>query len=316
MSLILRFDDGYYLNSKEAAIYFAQNPGNEVSDVVELEDFPLLQYSQKLMVLRDTLARQRELQLALLEKEKQISEKTKIYNGVYEQVLSKKRKDVRIDQLTKTNARDEEQLAKRVKMLAVVKENMKKKKEEMEFFSQTFAAYRQDLERTHKTLMQNKERLELSQKIYVARKIKVLFMVGYVFFNEQTQGVFKSIWRLKTLSALGEKSEGKIGNCLGYAVLLAMLLSKYINVSLPYPLVYNGPRSSIKKDRTEEFALYMVRGGDKPKLVRAIELLVQDYLQITSFCKITVVLQDVDAAEQLRLMLTCVADYLTNFFTK
>jgi hypothetical protein len=283
--------------------------------VADLDPLPLPEYSEKLKKLRDGLARQRELQVVLGNKAKDISEKAKTYNQVYDVVLSKKRREVRVEQLTRSNARDEEQLAKRVKMLAHIKENMKKKKEEMEFFSQTFTAYQQDLERTHQTLLQNKERLEMAQKIYLARKIKVLFILGYIFFNDKTQGVFKGILRRKHLLTLADKTEGKIGNCLGYAVLLAMHLSKYINVSLPYPLVYNAQRSAIKKDRTEELPLHLVRGGDKSKLVRGIELLVQDYLQITSFCKITIVLQDPDPSEQLRSILTCLSNYLSNFFT-
>lgn len=317
VSLLIRFDDGYYLNSKDAAMYFAQHPGAEPNEEVTLEDLQLRIYAEKLEIFRDRLATHKKVREEVRLQEREISGKAQNYNKMYEVLLNRRRRDNGVEMLRKQLLRDEERLSKRMSMLSIIKENIKKK-EDREFFSKVFAAFGEDLGKNQQLLAQSKEKLEMYQRIYVARKIKMLFVLGYVFFNDKSSAIFKKILRLRDIHTTTEKVDQKIANALGFAVMLGIMMAKYLNLSLAFPMIYNGPRSMIKASKSDELPLYLTSKSEKAKFMKGVEMLVQNLLQIISFCGITFKSSraEADPAIQLPETIICLTNYLSHFFIK
>eukprot|EP01022_Parablepharisma_sp_SALTPOND_P015903 TRINITY_DN2281_c1_g1_i1.p2 TRINITY_DN2281_c1_g1~~TRINITY_DN2281_c1_g1_i1.p2 ORF type:complete len:393 (-),score=29.66 TRINITY_DN2281_c1_g1_i1:2474-3652(-) len=289
--------------------------GVDQNEDVDLGVLPLKSYSEKLCILRDKLKIQQNLQKEIRSLENEISSKAKEYNKVYEIVLNKRRREGQVDALHKKITEEEGKLAERTELLCAIKENLKKKKEDKEFFSKVFNAFEEDLLKNQQTLLQHKERLDMYQKIYIARKLKVLFILGYVFFNDKSGSIFKTLLRLKDIHTTTEKVDHKIANSLGVVVMLGILMSKYLNLSLAYPMIYNGPRSFIKFGKTEDIPLFLASKSDRARFLKGIELLVQNFLQIIAFCGITFKSRyESDPTVQLPEILICLTNYLSHFF--
>ena len=296
-------------------MYLMTNPGIFINNDVTLLSLDLKIYGEKLIVLRDKLAKHKKCTEEVKELEAQITSKIKEYSNGYEIVINKKRWESRLEGLEKELERKRNDLAKRSELLKLVKENLVKKKGYRDFFSEILATFEEDLAKNQETLAKNKELLEMNQRVYIARRIKILFILGYVFFNDKAGSVFKKLLRLKDINTNTEKVDQKIANSLGFVVMLGIMMGKYLNLALTYPMIYNGPRSMIRYSKTEDLPLYLSSKSERTKFLKGIELLIQNFLQIIAYCGIVFKSRcESDPAIQLTEILICLTNYLSHFF--
>lgn len=313
--MLIKLDDGYYLNSKETAIYLISNSGEDTNKEVSFGILEMKEYQKKLEILNEKFKQYKMLNDNVNKIENEIAEKGKEYTKVYENVLNRRRREGQVEALRKELVKKEENLKQKNEILASIKENLKKKREDKEFFSKVFTAFEEDLQKNKQSLAQNHEKLEMYNRIYVARKLKVLFLLGYVFFNDKYSPIYKKLLRLNDLHETNEKDDTKIANALGSVVLLGIMLSKYLNLSLAYPMIYNGPKSMIKFAKGEDIGLFLPSKSDRAKFVKGVELLVQNFSQIIAFCGITFKSRyENELAIQLPEILNCLSNYLSHFF--
>eukprot|EP00826_Nyctotherus_ovalis_P024880 TRINITY_DN1919_c0_g9_i1.p1 TRINITY_DN1919_c0_g9~~TRINITY_DN1919_c0_g9_i1.p1 ORF type:complete len:300 (+),score=103.58 TRINITY_DN1919_c0_g9_i1:553-1452(+) len=296
-------------------IYMMTNPEVKEDKEVSVLTLDVKSYSEKLCALRDKLVEQKKCADKVKELEEEIRTIIQEYNKSYEVVINKQRLISRIAALEKEIERKRNDLNKRNELLKMVRDNLEKKREYKNFFSEILATFEEDLEKNQTTLAKNKELLEMNQRVYVARRIKVLFILGYVFFNDKSGSIFKKLLRLKDINTNTEKVDQKIANSLGFVVMLGIMMAKYLNLALTYPMIYNGPRSMIRYSKTEDFPLYLLSKSERTKFLKGIELLIQNFLQIIAYCGIVFKSKyESDPAIQLTEVLICLTNYLSHFF--
>jgi len=215
-----------------------------------------------------------------------IAAKGSIYNKVYAITLNKQGCRNRIEELKKLISKKQQVIPDAIKMHSIARRNLEKKRKMQAILKDYISKYKEILTKSQEALLENQRRLELTYRLYSGRKMKVLFVLGCVFFNERFASIFNQFIHIKDLP-LSEKTDQKVGSALGFVVLLAISMSNYLNLPLSYPMIYNGPLSTVKLDIDDNYSLFTSEKGDKAKFIKGIELLIENLKLLLAHCGIT-----------------------------
>lgn len=275
------------MNSKDTAIYLTDNDDCDLYKNLELSPLIIPIYSKRLITFRDKLLRIEELKNSCLKQEEDVISKIAEYKNLYGIVLKERLQRSKLKQIEDNIKKSKAKLLEKKNLLLIIDENLKKKRELLEKFNEEFQNSQTNLVKHQEKFEETQAKLNKLKRVYVARKIKILYILGFVFFNDQTQRILGNLAQLKNISNTNERTDMKIANGLGFIVMFILNMANYLGLSLPYLLNFAGPRSTIKVSKTEDLSLFLSSKGEKTKFMKAIELLIQDLLQIASFCGIS-----------------------------
>ena len=206
------------------------------------------------------------------------------YKELYQKIVIERQWKRKVSALENKVERAKKVLGEQIMNLEKYKEVLEKRSDNGSRTSEYLNNIEKALTIKKEELDDSKEQLRRYQRLCKARRIKILYTLGYVFFNDTVQPIFKTLGKLKSNTT--EKTDIKISNTLGFVVLFAIKLSAYLSVPLPFPMTYGGPRSSIRRSKTEDLSLFLTSKGERIKFNKGIELLIQNLIQLASFCGI------------------------------
>ena len=279
---------------------------------IDLHELPLNVYRDKLKCFQEKLKKHKESLIKIQKLEDEMAARIEEYKKPYKTIIQKNYQDNKLKELKNKIKVEEQKLAQRRQLLADIKENIKKR-EYKRLFSQVVDVCTDNLIKKQQELEIEKKELEICKQLYIARRTKVLYTLGYIYFNDNFKEIFKPLVDLKLIPNTTERTDAKIANTLGTISIFGIMMSRYLNLSLAYPLIYNGPRSMIKLSSREDYPLFLTSKSEKLKFFKAIELLVEDLLQIVLFCGIEFESEyESDRPIQLTEILLVISNYLLN----
>lgn len=258
----------------------------DIYEGLKFETLDLQLYRGKLAALKCRLRESDEVAQRVQKAKDDVHLQIEGYKLLYQRVTIERQWRRKITTLKDKIKETQRKLDTQISLLAERREALNKKKDDVNALQEHLKHNEESWEVWREEAGEMKGQLKRWQRVCVARRTKVLYTLGCVFFNDDVLTIFTRLAQLNNINAISERMEMRIADTLGFVVLFGMKLSKYLCVPLAFPMTYAGPRSLVKSSSKEDMPLFFIMNVEKTLLNKGIELLVQNFVQLASYCGI------------------------------